>query len=189
MAASLYPWIKALFYLAAAICAGWLLYRYRVVILAVIRSLWTAIRNFIAALFGLFKPSATVLPATATAREVKPFRTFKNPFLTGGDQIWPPEQLIVYSYDALQSWALESEALQGTPQTPREFCRQLAEELPAAAEALEHLAYLYGHVAYGASVPGNFNQEHLRLLWDYMASPRLKRPSTDAMDKTPVGKL
>ena len=101
-----------------------------------------------------------------------PFKMFKNPFLTGGDRIWSREELIIYSYDALQSWVIEQEAKHGSPQTPREFCRQLGEEMPEAANALEHLALVYGHVAYGASIPGNFHEEHLRLLWDYMSSPR-----------------
>jgi hypothetical protein len=101
---------------------------------------------------------------------------FKNPFLTGGDRLWPQEELIIYSYDALQSWVMEQDARNGSPQTPREFCRQLGEEMPEAANALGHLALVYGHVAYGGSVPGNYDPEHLRLLWNYMSSPRPIRP-------------
>jgi hypothetical protein len=41
---------------------------------------------------------------------------------------------------------------------------------------LGHLALVYGHVAYGGSVPGNYDPEHLRLLWNYMSSPRPIRP-------------
>ena len=58
-----------------------------------------------------------------------PFRAFKNPFLSGGDRIWPPETLVTYTYDALQSWVREQPGTPGSPQTPREFCRQLAEEI------------------------------------------------------------
>ena len=172
-ASSIYPWLKILFWLAAVMIVGWLLFRYRIVILTMLRSAWTAILNFIAELLGLFRRTAPPPPPPTLKRAVvPPFKTFKNPFLTGGDRVWSPEKLIVYSYEALQSWVLEQEAAQGSPQTPREFCRQLGVEMPEAASALEHLAFLYGHVAYGASVPGNYNPEQLRQLWDFMAGPR-----------------
>jgi len=179
-ASAIYPWIKALFYLVVLVVVGWLLYRYRVVILTALSRLWAAIRNFVANLLGLFRPSVAVPPPVAKRSELPLFKTFKNPFLTGGDRVWSPEQLIVYSYEALQSWALEKESPKGSPRTPREFCRQLGEEIPDAAAALEHLAFLYGHVAYGASVPGNFNREHLRLIWEYMSRPRVRAQSEEA---------
>ncbi len=179
---SLYPWLRNLFYLAAVIGVGGWLYRYRVVILSMFQSIWTAIRNFVAMLLGLFRSSATLLPAGSKTREVRPFKLFKNPFLTGGDRVWSAEQLIVYSYEALQSWAVEQEAPRGSPQTPREFCRQLGVEMPEAATALEQLAFLYGHVAYGASVPNNFNREQLRSLWNLMSSPRPKSSGVDMGD-------
>jgi hypothetical protein len=171
-ASSIYPWLKVLFWLAAATVLSWLIVRYRVAILAALRSAWTAIRDFIAALLGLFRGTAPPPSVTSRKTAVQPFKLFKNPFLTGGDRVWPPEQLITYSYDALRSWVMETEAKQGSPQTPREFCRQLGAEMPDAANALEHLSFLYGHVAYGASVPGNYDREQLRLLWDYMAVPK-----------------
>jgi hypothetical protein len=170
-----YALFKTLFYLAAFAGVGWLFYRYREMILTMLRGLWAAIRNLIASLFGGYHPR----PAATAARKtpVPPFRTFKNPFQTGANQIWPPEQLIAYTYAALQSWALD-EDVPHSPQTPREFCRQLAAQIPDAAGPLEHLAFLYGHVAYGASVPGKYHPEHLRLLWDYLALPRPKLPPT-----------
>ncbi|HUC85390.1 MAG TPA: DUF4129 domain-containing protein [Candidatus Acidoferrales bacterium] len=170
MPGPLFSLFKFLFYFAIIAGVLWLLYRYRMVIVTLARRAWAALREFIARLLGLFR-SASAQPALAKRTEMAPFKAFKNPFLTGANRIWPPEKLIAYTYDALQSWALE-QAAAASPQTPREFCRQLAEQMPEAANALEHLAFLYGHVAYGASVPGNLNQEHLRLLWDYMALPR-----------------
>ena len=171
-ASSIYSWLKFLFWAAAAIVFGWLLFRYHAVILTALKSAWAALRNFIAALLGLSRRTAPAPPAASKPATVPPFKTFKNPFLTGGDRVWPPEQLITYSYDALRSWAREQEAEPGSPQTPREFCRQLGTEMPEAADALAHLAFLYGHVAYGASVPGNYNPEQLRSLWDFMAAPK-----------------
>jgi hypothetical protein len=179
-ASAIYPWIKLLFYLVGLLVVGWLLYRYRISILAAARSLLAALRHFIATLMGKFRPPPPALPAIAKTDQLPPFKAFKNPFLTGGDHLWAPEELIVYSYAALQSWALEAASPAGSPRTPREFCRELGEELPEAAPALEHLAFLYGHVAYGATVPGSFNREHLRLIWQYLARPRPQLPKTEA---------
>ena len=162
--------LKILLWIAAILLVLWLIIRNRQFIAAFLRNLWASIRDLIATLFGRPSASETVLPAKPAI--APPFKTFKNPFLTGGDQIWPPEKLITYTYAALQSWVMEQAALKGSARTPREFCRQLADEIPEAADSLEQLAYLYGHVAYGASIPANFDPNHLRHLWDTMSYPR-----------------
>jgi len=185
---SAFSWLRILFWLAVAAGLAWVIYRYRAMIFAMLQSAWAAIRDFITKLFGWFKPSAAARPIALKKSGMAPFRTFNNPFLTGGAQVWPPEKLIAYSYDALQSWVLESEASHGSPQTPREFCRQLGEEMPEAADALDHLAFLYGHVAYGASVPGSYNPEQLRLIWAHMASPRGRRSSEAVLENEVVEK-
>ena len=174
-AGTVYPWLRTLFWIAVVLGLIWLLIRYRVLILAMLRSAWAAIRDFIASLLGWTKTATAAKPAAPKSIAPPPFKTFKNPFLTGADRVWPPEQLITYSYDALRSWALEQEARHGSPLTPREFCRRLAAEIPDAADALEHLAFLYGHVAYGASVPANYQPEQLRLIWGYLALPHAPR--------------
>jgi hypothetical protein len=172
-AGPVFAWVKALFYLALLAGFLWLSYRYRLMIIALARGIWNAIRDFVAKFLGLFRPPPASVAVAPKKIAFPPFKTFKNPFITGGDRIWPAERLIAYSYAALQSWALQTEA-PASPQTPREFCRGLAEELPDAAAALEHLAFLYGHVAYGASVPANYDPGQLRLIWDYLALPRKK---------------
>jgi hypothetical protein len=174
-AGAFYPWLRTLFWIAVGIGLIWLLYRYRVLILTMLRNAWAAIYNFIASLLGWTKSSAAANPVAPKTAAPLPFKTFKNPFHTGADRVWPPEQLISYSYDALRSWVLEQEARQGSPLTPREFCRRLAGEIPEAADALEHLAFLYGHVAYGASVPTHYQPEQLRLIWNFLSLPHPPR--------------
>ena len=169
-AAALYPWMKILFWIVIGLGVGWLLFRYRLVILAAFQSFWAALRSLMALLLGLKKPEAKA-PVVSKMARIQPFNRYKNPFLTGADRVWPAEQLIIYSYDALQSWALEQGAHR-LPQTPREFCRQVAAELPDAATELEQLAFLYGHVAYGGSVPANYDPETLRALWGWLGNAR-----------------
>ena len=109
--------------------------------------------------------------AVSAPPKVPSFKRFKNPFLTGGDRIWPPEQLIVYSYEALQSWAIDKVDSKGSPQTARELCEQLGTELPEAKTELDHLAYLYGHVVYGTTLPASYDPEKLRRIWGCLGSP------------------
>ncbi|HEY1662590.1 MAG TPA: DUF4129 domain-containing protein [Verrucomicrobiae bacterium] len=175
-ASAIYPWVKILFWLVVAAGVVWALFRYGGLLLMALRSAWNALLNFFAELFGWLRPASAAQKATSTLSRVLPFKLFKNPFRTGADRLWSPEKLIIYSYDAMQSWATEQEAKQGSPQTPREFCRHLGGEMPEAADALAHLAFLYGHVAYGASVPGNYDPEQLRLLWTYLSNPRPIQP-------------
>lgn len=169
-ASTLFSAARILFWLVIAAILVWLIYRYRVPILTALKSAWAAIRNFIARLLGYFQPATSKPQAVTKVTGVPPFNSFKNPFLTGNDQIWSPEQLIIYSYNALQSRALEQQPQSGSPQTPREFCRQLSLEIPDATSELEYLAFLYGHVAYGVSLPASYDPEQLRLLWDKMSS-------------------
>ncbi|MGO8764464.1 MAG: DUF4129 domain-containing protein [Limisphaerales bacterium] len=171
-ASSIYPWVKILFGVIVAAGLLWLLFRYWIVIWTALSRIWAALRNFFAELLGFLRPAQRTPQLPPSAAGVPPFKMFKNPFLTGGDRLWSREKLIIYSYNALQSWAMEQEAKQGSPLTPREFCRRLGREMPEAAEALERLAFLYGHAAYGGSVPDNYDPEPLRFLWSHMSSTR-----------------
>ena len=175
-AAAIYHWIKILFWVAAVVVLIWIFLRYREAILMALRSIWAAIRKFIEDLLAWFRPGPKDLSPASKSTAILPFKTFVNPFLTGSDRLWSPQKLIIYSYEALQSWAMEQENAQGSPQTPREFCRRLGAEMPEASEPLEHLAYLYGHVVYGSSLPAQYDPEQLRRLWNLMSSPRPARP-------------
>jgi hypothetical protein len=181
-AGTIYHWLRILFWLAVVIVIFWLLFiRYRTLIWQTLQNVWAAILKFIADLFGSRQPKERSVTSAPPAAKGQPFKFFKNPFLTGGDRIWSPEQLIVYSYDALQSWAIEKAESTGSPQTPRELCQQLGREIPDAAVELDHLAYLYGHVVYGASLPASYDPEKLRRVWAYLASPRPVRRESSAV--------
>jgi len=171
-ASEIYSWLRPLFWLAVIILAAWLvLFKYRATIWQACRNIWASILKFFADLFGGFRSTEKTVVAASGPPKAQPFKRFKNPFLTGGDRIWSPEQLIIYSYEALQSWAVDQVENKGSPQTPRELCEQLGEELPEAKAELDHLAYLYVHVVYGASLPPSYDPEKLRRVWAYLAAP------------------
>ena len=176
-AGAIYSWLKPLFWLAIIVLAGWLvLFRYREAIWQACQNIWASILKFFADLFGGLGSAEKTAVAVSAPPKVPPFKRFKNPFLTGGDRIWPPEQLIVYSYEALQSWAMDKVDRKGSPLTARELCEQLGAELPEAKTELDHLAYLYGHVVYGTTLPASYDPEKLRRVWAQLASPHQSLP-------------
>jgi len=54
-----------------------------------------------------------------------PFHSFVNPFETGLDQQLSPDDLVLYSFDALESWAFEQDLARLPHETPSEFVRKL----------------------------------------------------------------
>ena len=136
-------------------------------------------RSFIAALAqffrDLFQLGSRVKKARAEREErtprQHPFASYRSPFLTGKDKSWTAEQLILYSYEALQAWAVE-QGIQSQPQqTAREFCLLLGETFPDAAAELNRLSFLYGHAAYGNAVPAGCDLEPVKKLWRYLSGP------------------
>src|SRR5262249_32728231 len=61
----------------------------------------------------------------------RPFSDFPNPFHDGRATRWSPDQLVRYSFDALQAWANERDLGRRPDETPLEFVRRLGDEVPA----------------------------------------------------------
>lgn len=169
-AATLYHWLKVLLLVVGLALVGWWIYRQREMLRQIFQSLWAAVTGFFQGLFGSRSTDGQAGQSSVPARPMR-FSLYKNPFVTGNDRRWPPQQLIVYSFEAVKSWAAEQGMDAGSRQTPREFCLQLGEKYGEISPELKQLARLYGHAAYGTSVPANFNPEVIRSLWAYI-SPR-----------------
>ncbi|MGO8838716.1 MAG: DUF4129 domain-containing protein [Limisphaerales bacterium] len=175
-AAGFYRWFRALFLLAGAILTIWWVVRQRDLILQIARSFLAALAQFFRDLFQL----GSRVKRTAVKRDERtpgqhPFAAYRSPFLTGKDKSWTAEELILYSYEALQAWAVE-QGIQSQPQqTAREFCLGLGETFPDAAAELNRLSFLYGHAAYGNAVPPGCDLEPVRKLWRYLSSPDIPR--------------
>ena len=171
-AAAFYRWFRILFILAGAILIGWWMIRQRDLIREIAQSFLAAVAQFFRDLFQL----GSRMKRTTGQRQVRtprqrPFAAYLSPFLTGKDKSWSAEELILYSYEALQAWAVE-QGIQSQPQqTAREFCVRLGETFPAAAAELNRLSFLYGHAAYGNAVPAGCDLEPVRKLWHYLSAP------------------
>ena len=175
-AGGFYRWFRALFFLAGAIIIIWWVIRQRDLILQIARSVLAALAQFFRDLFQLGSrvKRTTVKREERTPRQ-RPFAAYLSPFLTGKDKSWTAEQLILYSYEALQAWAME-QGIQSQPQqTAREFCLRLGETFPDAAAELNRLSFLYGHAAYGNAVPAGCDLEPVRKLWHYLSEPEKRK--------------
>lgn len=163
--------LKFLVILVVVGLIGWWCYRRRELLGQIFQSLLAALNQFFQNLFGNRagdqKPAMSSLPAKPPQ-----FSSYQNPFVTGNDRQWPAQQLIVYSYEALKSWAAERGVDTNPKQTPRELCLRLGEKYTDVGSELSQLAMLYGHAAYGTSVPANYNREAVRNLWAYISVPR-----------------
>jgi len=164
--------LKVIFWLVAiGFIVQWV-FRHREMLLQMARSFWDALRQFFRDLLsfgGNWKRAAA--PATeATTPQWQPFTAYQNPFLTGNDRIWTPEQLILYTYEALQSWSVQQGQQPAPEKTAREFCRDLADQYPELTDDLRQLGYLHGYAAYATAVPPGTDMEFLRSLWQYLTA-------------------
>ena len=169
--ARFYSWFRNLLILAGVILAGWWVFRRRHLLLEIARSLIAAVMQFFRDLFSL----GVLVKKTATKAEERrlkphPFAAYESPFLTGRDKSWTVEQLILYSYEALQAWATEQGIQLQPEQTAREFCGRLGQTYPDVGPELNRLALLYGHAAYGFAVPAGCDLEPVKKLWRYLSA-------------------
>jgi hypothetical protein len=96
----------------------------------------------------------------------RPFASFANPFLTGSADRWTQEELIRYTFAAVQAWARDRSLGREPGETPLEFVERMGEEYPALEETLRRLATLYARSVYArGGVPAR-SAEVLREVWD-----------------------
>lgn len=163
----LYHLLRVLVILALAALFIWFLVRFRKTIADMIRAFCVAVRDFFRKLFSfrwrMAAAAAEDVPPPAPVLEA--FATYENPFLTGKDKTWPPERLLLYTYEAVQAWAKEQGIEIRPEQTPREFCFQLIERFPDFGPELEQFSFYYAHAAFARRLPDDFETESIRRLW------------------------
>ncbi len=156
----------AVIIIGALLIGSWIIRR-RVMLLEMLRSIVQGIADFFRRLldFGSIRKLAQRAEPNAARPRFSTFSEYRNPFIATKDHALPPEQIIIYTFEAVQAWAKE----QGTPafpeETAREFCARLGESRIDLGSHFNELARLYAHAAYGNSLPANTNLEPIRELW------------------------
>ncbi len=147
-------------------------------IFAVIRhgsALLQALRDLLASLFGgLFiekrakraqDPAAVVSEPVAQPR---PFASFANPFANGLDQRYSPNDLVIYSFEALESWAFEHNLARSPNETPTEFGRRIGQAHAELGPDASRLVGYFVTIVYGQR---GFNEDVLppiRQFWQVL---------------------
>jgi hypothetical protein len=160
-----------LYYLAFAAVGIWLLYRYREQVRQFLRQLWSDLQKLWNRLFGgTGGGAATDTASTTPARVYPPFSAFANPFGPGGTSQRSAEQLVEYSFAALEAWARDHGKARAHEQTPLEFAQQLAHNYPAVARSVKDVCDLYCRLAYGDARLPRQSLAILRQFWNALSA-------------------
>jgi hypothetical protein len=121
------------------------------------------------------KPTHETTPL-ATFRAPRPFAVFANPFLNGQAHGMTPEEVVRYTFEAVEAWAAGRALNRRPEETPLEFAARIGEELPAFVDQLDQLTTLYARMAYGGVRLPNAVLPALQQLWEQL----------DALEQRPV---
>lgn len=161
---NIYNLLRDMFWIVVvAAIAGWVIRR-RHLLMEIIRSIIAALRRFFLDLTPARKTAAKT-EAVPRPAQFSSFSQYKNPFFAAKDYAWPPEQIVIYSYEAVQVWAKEQGLAAHPEMTAREFCAELSQHHPQLDSHFAELARLYAHAAYAGELPPNSDLEPLRELW------------------------
>ncbi len=95
-----------------------------------------------------------------------PFSAYADPYLTGLADRVSPEELVRYTFDALEAWANDYRFGRRIDETPIEFAERLSSTVPSLDPSADRLAGLYARVAYARGPLGADVEEIVRGLWE-----------------------
>jgi hypothetical protein len=101
----------------------------------------------------------------APVRRLRPFASFTNPFADGTAGQRSPEELVRYSFEALEAWAWEHGLGRQEDDTPLEFAERVAFETPGLENSGRRLAALYARAAYARGRLADSCQGAVRQFW------------------------
>ena len=161
---NVFRWLKIAFYTAIAVLGLLLLLKNASHIAFILRAWLAALRDFWRNLFRRERNalSLKVLPSRVP---IQPFEAFPNPFSSGAASRMSSQELVVYTFNALASWAQSYRCARLPEETPIEFADHVAEELPEISTEAQQLARLYAQVAYARTSELPPCQTLLEILW------------------------
>ncbi|MBO0700531.1 MAG: hypothetical protein J2P46_19195, partial [Zavarzinella sp.] len=126
------------------------------------KNLLAAIDAWLKGLFGRrekeVEERVELTPAEAVESRV-PFAAFSNPFADGTAGGRSPEELVRYSFEALEAWAGDREVPRRADETPIEFANRLGESFRWIRPGARNLAILVARMAYaGGNLPAGARQ-------------------------------
>jgi hypothetical protein len=137
------------------------------------RGLLKALDDFWRGLFGWMTPGTGEVedsPAYEARAKPRPFASFSNPFADGSASRRSPEEIVRYSFAALEAWAHENGLDRQADDTPLEFADRIGFESPEVRADCRRLATLYAHAAYARGRLPASCLESLRRFWQRLES-------------------
>ncbi len=128
------------------------------------------LRDFWRRLLPARRMDMTEEAKSSSAPPPRPFAKFENPFASGLSHRLSPDELVKYSFEAMEAWAAERGCGRHEQQTPHEFGREVARKATAMATEAVMIAELYSRVAYakGSLTPAAI--KHVERLWEKLGS-------------------
>jgi len=162
----IFRWI---YYAAFLALLGFLAWRYR----EQLREFWKRLLAELTALWGGWrkKPQSTETEAVVQVERHRTFAEFTNPF-AGTARRWPIDQLLRYSFAALEAWARDRGVARSPEETPIEFARRLGAHFPDLRGPAVDVGLLYSQWAYGGGRLPREAAERLRRFWNAAESAR-----------------
>jgi len=165
-------WLKPFFYVLLVVLVLILAIKYQQLLLLALRNCWQALGRFWTNLFGRSAPAVSRPNALLARAPNRPFATFSNPFSSGRAGQMSIQELVVYTFNALEAWAAGYKYGRQPEQTPFEFAARLADQVPDLAVELQQVTRLYVQVAYADANSLPPCQTVLEILWSKMTHDR-----------------
>ena len=160
--------LRMVIYVALLVLGVRVLIRSRQWLLKALLEFWHSLRDLWNSIFGGRAGDAPVgVPAVASGRACSR-AALKDPFASGAAAQMSIEDLIVDSFNGMESWAEAHHFGRHPEQTPFEFAEQIAREAPDLAHEAEEVTRLYVQVAYAKAAALPASRTMLEILWSKM---------------------
>jgi hypothetical protein len=117
------------------------------------------------------KTEAPLGAAAAKMRVHRPFKSFSNPFGDGSSEGRSTEELIGYSFAALEAWANDCNHGRRADETPLEFAARLSHTFEVVRADAPQLAILVVRVAYANGKLPDDARDILERFWNRLTAP------------------
>jgi hypothetical protein len=165
--------LKWIFYLALIVGVAYWAWKSRAALAQALRDFLEAWRAFWANLFGGKRDPKQAAPgeaSTPTKSAPRPFADYADPFAAGWAERWSPDELLRYSFAALEAWAREHGCPRVPEQTPHEFAEGVADRSKHLGRHCRKMADLYSRAAYAPGTLPAGSVAPLREFWQQLTS-------------------
>jgi hypothetical protein len=134
------------------------------------RNLLDSLHAWWARFWGHKEEVVTDVEIVPTKPRPRPFASFSNPFSDGTGEARPVEDLIEYSFMALESWAHDRNHPRQPHETPLEFASRLSNTFPGLHSQAQKLSLLVVRLAYANGAMPEDARETLEFFWDHLTA-------------------